>query len=471
VKLSHHSTLYPLLNVTCLIFVYDHLARQDRYLTPDETNNSVTPLNEEVLNADVDNLIFFNELHESALLHNLRIRYKRDLIYTYVSSILISVNPFKLLPIYTPEMVEKYRQGGPAGKPPHIFSVADNAYNNMMVEKKNQSVVISGESGAGKSEATKLILQYITEAATLKGSGNNNHDSKLEQKILQSNPLMEAFGNAKTVRNNNSSRFGKLITIYFSQGGSITGGSVISYLLEKSRVVYQAEGERNYHIFYQLIAGGFANLELKAKLKLDSPSTFSYLNKSGVVDIEGVSDEAEFQAIKDAMDTLNITEEEQMQVFKTIATVLHLGNLNLEVEVKPGHDDGSKIANTDVLEFVASLMQLDCETLKRALTSRNIGSRSVVVKAYTVKEAAAARDALAKAIYSALFDWLMKKINYALAGAKELVTSGKSIIGVLDIFGFESFVSNSFEQLCINYCNEKLQFHFNVRLPTQHTSS
>lgn len=420
---------------------------QDRVLTPDETKD-LARLNEEVLDANVNNLINFNELTENALLHNLRIRYRRDLIYTYVSSILISVNPFKLLPIYTPEILDTYRKGGSRGKPPHIFAVADNAYNNLINDKKNQSVVISGESGAGKSEATKLILQYIAEVS----SAGQNSQSGLEQQILQSNPLMESFGNAKTVRNNNSSRFGKLITIYFGQNGHIAGGSVISYLLEKSRVVYQAAGERNYHIFYQLLAGAEAQPELKRRLQLDTPSTFNYLNQSGVDKIEGVSDDADFQMIKLAMETLGINADEQMQVFKTVAAVLHLGNIQFNVELKKDSDDGSSVANMDTLQLVSSLLELDTETMGRALTSRNVGSRSIIIKGYTIKEAAAARDALAKAIYSALFDWLMKRINVALSGGQDLRSSNKSIIGVLDIFGFESFVTNSFEQLCINYC-------------------
>jgi myosin heavy subunit len=426
-----------------------------------DSSKDVLPLNEEVLNHNIDNLINFKDLNERALLHNLRQRFKHDLIYTYVSSILISVNPFKLLPIYTPEVLESYRQGS-RGKSPHVFAIADNAYNNMVNEQKDQSVVISGESGAGKSEATKLILQYIAEASS-RASGIRAKENSLEQQILQSNPIMEAFGNAKTVRNNNSSRFGKLITVYFDGSGSVSGGSIISYLLEKSRVVGQSEGERNYHIFYQLIAGGEAYPQLKQELSLDSASMFQYTNQSGVDKIPGVSDEKDFEEVKSAMDTLNITEEEQMNVFRTVAAVLHSGNLKFDKVENSTSEDGSKIANDECTQIVAKLLSVDEDVLNTVLTSKRMGTRSVVIVPYTKSQAMQARDAMTKAVYSKLFDWLMSKINLTLSGGKEHDKSHK-MIGVLDIFGFESFEHNSFEQLCINYCNEKLQFHFNEHI-------
>jgi len=417
-------------------------------------SKDVLPLNDEVLDYKIDNLINFKDLNERALLHNLRLRFKHDLIYTYVSSILISVNPFKLLPIYTPEVLESYRQGS-RGKAPHVFAIADNAYNNMVNEQKNQSVVISGESGAGKSEATKLILQYIAEASS-RASGIRAKENSLEQQILQSNPIMEAFGNAKTVRNNNSSRFGKLITVYFDGSGSVSGGSIISYLLEKSRVVGPSEGERNYHIFYQLIAGGEAYPELKQALSLDTANMFTYTE--GIDKIPGVSDEKDFEDVKSAMDTLKITEEERMEVFRTVAAVLHAGNLKFEKVENSTSEDGSKISNEDVTQCVGNLLSIEAGTLNTVLTSKRMGTRSVVIVPYSQNQAMQARDAMAKAVYSKMFDWIMSKINLTLSGGKEHDPTHK-IIGVLDIFGFESFEYNSFEQLCINYCNEKLQFH------------
>ncbi|CAE7457866.1 mhcA [Symbiodinium microadriaticum] len=236
-----------------------------------------------------------------SILHNLRIRYKEDRIYTSVSSILISVNPFKLLPLYTPEILDLYRTGS-RDKPPHVFAVAYNAYASMLTDSGDQSVVISGESGAGKSEATKLILQFLTDVSSRQtgaerkpGSGNS---SNLEQQILAANPILEAFGNAKTLRNNNSSRFGKLITVNFDSNGGIIGGGIINYLLEKSRVVGQTKGERNYHIFYQLLAAGDANEELQRRLHLQDPELFNFTGQSGVIHIDGVSDEKEYDDVR-----------------------------------------------------------------------------------------------------------------------------------------------------------------------------
>ena len=251
--------------------------------------------NPEALNSNIDDLINISDLNEMSILHNLRIRYKEDKIYTNVSSILISVNPFKLLSLYTPEVLDSYRNGS-RNKPPHVFAVAYNAYSSMLSDSTDQSVVISGESGAGKSEATKLILQFLTDVSGRQG-GVTSASSTLEQQILAANPILEAFGNAKTLRNNNSSRFGKLITVNFDSNGSIMGGSIINYLLEKSRVVGQSKGERNYHIFYQLLATGDANPQLQAALKLQDAELFNYTGQSGVIHIDGVSDEKEYDDV------------------------------------------------------------------------------------------------------------------------------------------------------------------------------
>ena len=205
-----------------------------------------------------DNMIKLNALNEPVILHNLRQRFMKDLIYTYVSSILVACNPFKLLPIYTPEIMDKYKDGGGRHQPPHIFAIADNAYRNLMADFKDQAVVISGESGAGKTETMKLVLQFLADVSgrAQKMAAAGDKQESLEQQILKSNPVMEAFGNAKTTRNNNSSRFGKWTEIKFNRTGAIVGGSIINYLLEKSRIPFQASQERNYHIFYQLLAGG-----------------------------------------------------------------------------------------------------------------------------------------------------------------------------------------------------------------------
>ena len=413
------------------------------------------------LSSKVDNLITLNNLNENSILHNLRIRFKLDKIYTSVSSILISVNPFKMIPLYTPEVMQSY-VNGVRGKDPHIFATGYQAYNNMMTESVNQSVIISGESGAGKSEATKLILQFLSDLSSRSASSHNKSESNvnIEQQILQANPIMEAFGNAKTVRNNNSSRFGKLITVKF-KGGSIQGASIINYLLEKSRVVMQSKGERNYHIFYQLLEACECNNKLKSELNLESPDFYAYVNKSGVTSIGGVSDEKEFDELVNAMNSLRFSEDDKLNIWKVIAAILNLGNVVFDVDVHGTSDDGAKIANFDVLDFAAKLIGCSGKALEKALCFRNVGSHSVILVSYSASEASSMRDALAKTLYGELFQWLINKINSAIDHSSP---DGSNVIGVLDIFGFECFVSNSFEQMCINYCNEKLQFHFNEHI-------
>ena len=429
------------------------------------TTKSMTVCNEEVLSSAVDNLIKLNDLNEQALLHNLRIRFKEDVIYTYVSTILISVNPFKLLPLYTPEILDKYKQQGSRDLPPHVYAIGDNAYRQMLSDAKSQSVVISGESGAGKTEATKLILQFMAEVSGRAQTGDK--DGGLEQQILQANPIMEAFGNAKTLRNNNSSRFGKLISVAFNGSGAIVGGSIINYLLEKVRVVRQLEGERNYHIFYQVLAGCEAHPELQAELQVLKPDDYLFLSASGVTTVDGMSDEKEFEDVMSGMDTMNFDADYRSQVLKIVAAVLFLGNLQFEADVKATEEDGAKLKDglEEPLERACTLLGIDEKSLSKSLLSRNIGTRSVILVSYNAEQATDARDALCKHIYSKVFDSLIKEINLALAaGLAAGGSSSAANINVLDIFGFETFETNSFEQLCINYCNEKLQNHFNEHI-------
>jgi len=263
----------------------------------------------------------------------------------------------------------------------------------------------------------------------------------------------------QTVRNNNSSRFGKLITIKF-KGGTIQGASIINYLLEKSRVVIQSKGERNYHIFYQLLAAVDADDKLKGELKLDGPDMYEYLNKSGLTSIPGLSDEKEFEDLNSAMNSLNFSDDEKSSIWKIVAAVLYFGNVKFEVDVKANAEDGSKIANPEILTRAAELIGCDGAAMEKSLCFRNVGNRSVILVSYSVEEACTMRDALAKTLYGELFQWLINKINSTIDTAEET----SNIIGVLDIFGFECFLSNSFEQMCINYCNEKLQFHFNEHI-------
>jgi len=422
----------------------------------------MTECDPECLNSKIDNLISLNNLNESAILHNLRIRFKEDIIYTYVSTILISVNPFKLLPIFTPEVLDKYKEQGSRNLPPHVFATADNCYKAMLSDNKSQSCVISGESGAGKTEATKLILQYVAEVSGRASTGESEKGG-LEQQILQANPVMEAFGNAKTTRNNNSSRFGKLISIKFNGAGAIVGGQIHHYLLEKIRIVRQSDLERNYHIFYQILAGIGADPSLKSALMLTEPEDYFYTNQSGTIHIEGMSDEKEFEDVLGACDVLKINKDEQLGLWKVVAAVLNIGNTEFVADVKATEEDGAKMKDSAYCNKGCGLIGIDPAKMEKSLTSRNIGSRSVILVSYNVDQATDARDALTKYIYSKSFDWLIKKVNIALGEGVDLTGKG-CFIHVLDIFGFESFETNSFEQLCINYCNEKLQFHFNEHI-------
>ena len=414
-----------------------------------------------------DNLVKLNDLNEALILHNLKLRFKKDVIYTYVSSILIAVNPFRMLPIYTPEVLDSYKEGVVRDMPPHIFAIADNAYKNMLGDVKDQAVVISGESGAGKTETMKLVLQYLAEVsgrAVVRKEGDAQTEG-LEQQILKANPVMEAFGNAKTLRNNNSSRFGKWTEVVFNRAGAIVGGSIINYLLEKSRLPYQAEGERNYHAFYQLLEGANARPELKAALKLKDAEDYHYLNQSGVTTVENINDEQEFEELDNAMDVLGMSAAEKATIFRLVACILNLGNIEFVVDAAATSEDGSKCKDSEYLTNAAEQMMVDKDSLAKCLTYKNIGTKSIIFVPYSTDQAGEARDAMCKTIYGKLFDWLIKKINVSLSAGIGSGTSGETnVIGVLDIFGFESFETNSFEQLCINFCNEKLQFHFNEHI-------
>ena len=389
-----------------------------------------------------------------------------DRIYTNIGDILISVNPFKQLPLYTPEMLDKYRNGT-RGLAPHVFATAYHSYHNMLSENLDQSVVISGESGAGKSEATKLILQFLTDVSSRNAGPQGSDAAKknaLEQQILAANPILEAFGNAKTLRNNNSSRFGKLITINFDKNGSITGGGIINYLLERSRVVTQTVGERNYHIFYQLLSAASTTPQLTAELKLQDAAMFDYTNPNhqGVATIDGVKDDVEFDELQHSMNTLHFSKEEQNSIFRIVAGVLHFGNLKFSVMENATGDNGSTIVNKDALTTACGLWGVDAATIEKYLTNmERVTGGDKILTPYSVQQAKDARDAMTKKVYCDLFQWTVDKINRELSSGG---TPRNRFIGVLDIFGFESFKVNSFEQLCINFCNEKLQFHFNEHI-------
>ncbi|XP_047330260.1 myosin-1-like [Impatiens glandulifera] len=403
------------------------------------------PANPDVLDG-VDDLMQLSYLHEPSVLHNLQYRYDRDIIYTKAGPVLVAINPFKKVPLYGNHYIEAYRRK--SIESPHVYAIADAAISEMRRDEVNQSIIISGESGAGKTETAKIAMQYL--AALGGGSG-------IEFEILKTNPILEAFGNAKTSRNDNSSRFGKLIEINFSETGKITGANIQTFLLEKSRVVQCTEGERSYHIFYQLCSG--APSALRDKLNLMDASEYEYLRQSNCFSIPGVDDSEEFRVVQEALDVVHVSKEDQEDVFAMIAAVLWLGNISFTVidnenHVEPVENEG--------LATAAKLIGCTNTELKLALSTRTmrVGNDNIV-QMLTLSQGIDARDALAKSIYSCLFDWLVEQINKSLAVGK--CRTGRSI-SILDIYGFESFDRNSFEQFCINYANERLQQHFNRHL-------
>ncbi|XP_055832955.1 myosin-9-like isoform X1 [Solanum dulcamara] len=419
------------------------------------TLSKTYPKDEDAPDGGVDDMTELSYLHEPGVLHNLATRYQLNEIYTYTGSILIAINPFQKLPdLYNGHMMAKYK-GVPLGKlSPHVFAIADAAYRAMINEGKSNSILVSGESGAGKTETTKMLMRYLAYLGGHKGTQKRT----VEQQVLESNPVLEAFGNAKTVRNNNSSRFGKFVEIQFDKNGRISGAAIRTYLLERSRVCQVSDPERNYHCFYLLCA---APQEEIKRYKLGDPKSFRYLNQSNCYELVGVNDFHDYLEIRRAMDIVGISEKEQEAIFSVVASVLHLGN----IEFAKGNEIDSSVVKDDKSRFhlqtTAELLMCDVTSLEDALLRRVMVTPEEVIKKSLDPEAAAvSRDGLAKTLYSRLFDWLVDKINNSIGQDPH----SKSIIGVLDIYGFESFKSNSFEQFCINYTNEKLQQHFNQHM-------
>ncbi|KAI5063038.1 hypothetical protein GOP47_0021585 [Adiantum capillus-veneris] len=410
-------------------------------------SSKILPANPVILEG-VDDLIQLSYLNEPAVLHNLRYRYVDNKIYTRAGPVLIAVNPFKNVPLYTSGLLECYKSKNKEGLGPHVYMTSENAFAAMMRDGVNQSIIISGESGAGKTETAKIAMQYL---AAVGGGGG------VENEILQTNPILEAFGNAKTLRNDNSSRFGKLIDIFFEDSGKICGAKVQTYLLEKSRVVQQAVGERSYHIFYQLCAG--ADEALRERISLRPAKHFQYLNQSNCLQIDNVDDALRFEVTMDAMNVVQISKEDQNSAFAMLAAVLWLGNVTFSVIDNENH---VSVDDNEAVFHAAELLKCTKDHLMNALCTRKIraGHENIVQK-LTASQAVDSRDALAKAIYAGLFDWLVDRINKSLEAGKR--RTGKSIT-ILDIYGFESFEKNSFEQLCINYANERLQQYFNRHL-------
>ncbi|XP_037024276.1 unconventional myosin IC isoform X1 [Bradysia coprophila] len=383
--------------------------------------------------------------NETAFVDNLKKRFQSNLIYTYIGQVLVEVNPYKELPIYSEEDIMQYTRKHFFEVPPHVFAISENAYRSLTEENRGQCILISGESGSGKTEASKRVLQYIAAA-----SGHISTVEGVKDKLLQSNPLLEAFGNAKTNRNDNSSRFGKYMDVQFNFAGEPEGGNILNYLLEKSRVIHQSSGERNFHIFYQLLCGGDDNLlrELQLKRNLD---TFYYLTDGDNGNVSGINDSENFQIIQKAMSVIEISPKEQAEIFQIVASILHMGNVGFTEE-----EGKAKILKPESVRAISKLLGCDESMLSAALTHRTIEARGELVTSPLSRESSIyARDALAKAVYDRLFSWLVCRINKSLH--PENASRKNNVMGILDIYGFEIFQKNSFEQFCINFCNEKLQ--------------
>uniref|UniRef100_A0A4W5P7N3 Myosin IXAb n=1 Tax=Hucho hucho TaxID=62062 RepID=A0A4W5P7N3_9TELE len=413
------------------------------------------------------------ELTERALLESLRARFRQERIYTYVGSILIVINPFQFLPIYNPKYVKMYDNHALGKLEPHIYAVADVAYHAMLQRRRNQCIVISGESGSGKTQSTNFLIHHLT-ALSQKGFA-----SGVEQIILGAGPVLEAFGNAKTAHNNNSSRFGKFIQVNYQESGTVRGAYVEKYLLEKSRLVYQEHNERNYHVFYYLLAG--ASEEERKAFHLLKPEEYHYLNQMtkkshrlhwenyyeselDCFTVEGEDLKHDFERLQLAMEMVGFLPATRKQIFSLLSAILHLGNIRYRK--KSYRDDSIDICNPEVLPTVSELLEVKEEMLFEALTTRKtvtVGERLIVP--YKLAEAGTVRDSMAKSLYSALFDWIVFRTNHALLNNKDLEDSAKILsIGVLDIFGFEDYENNSFEQFCINFANERLQHYFNQHI-------
>ncbi|XP_024886489.1 unconventional myosin-Vb-like, partial [Temnothorax curvispinosus] len=420
-----------------------------------KSDNDLPPLRNPDILIGENNLTSLSFLHEPAVLYNLQIRFQRHSIYTYCGIVLVAFNPYNELPIYGNDTIWAYRGQAMGDLEPHIFAVAEEAYTKLERENHDQSIIVSGESGAGKTVSAKYTMRYF---ATVGGSAT---ETQVEKKVLASSPIMEAIGNAKTTRNDNSSRFGKFIEIQFNKSYHITGASMRTYLLEKSRVVFQANEERNYHIFYQMCSAA----KRLPQLHLSDQNQFHYLNQGNNPRIDGVDDLAYFDETINALTMLGFTSKQQDDMLRILAGILHLGNVNISSCVSKDAKDGevdtesSYISPSDRhLLILSELLGVEVNAMRKWLCHRKIVStREVFLKPMTVEQANGARDALAKHIYAELFNWIVTNINSSLQSPSQ----PHCFIGVLDIYGFETFEINSFEQFCINYANEKLQQQFN----------
>ncbi|XP_042691559.1 unconventional myosin-IXb isoform X8 [Centrocercus urophasianus] len=406
---------------------------------------------------DFDDLCNIPNLTEKTLLENLKCRFLKHKIYTYAGSILIAINPFKFLPIYNPKYVKLYENHQLGKLEPHIFAIADVAYHTMLKKHVNQCIVISGESGSGKTQSTNFLIHCLT-ALSQKG-----YASGVERTILGAGPVLEAFGNAKTAHNNNSSRFGKFIQVNYLENGVVRGAVVEKYLLEKSRLVSQEKDERNYHVFYYLLLG--VNEEERKEFHLKQPEDYSYLNQCNLKIEDGEDLRHDFERLKQAMEMVGFLSATKKQIFSVLSAILYLGNVTYKKKAT-GRDEGLEVGPPEVLDILSQLLKVKREILVEVLTKRKtVTANDKLILPYSLSEAITARDSMAKSLYSALFDWIVLRINHALLNKKDMEESVTCLsIGVLDIFGFEDFETNSFEQFCINYANEQLQYYFNQHI-------
>uniref|UniRef100_A0A3Q2U463 Myosin, heavy chain 10, non-muscle n=1 Tax=Fundulus heteroclitus TaxID=8078 RepID=A0A3Q2U463_FUNHE len=391
-------------------------------------------------------------LNEASVLHNLKDRYYSGLIYTYSGLFCVVINPYKNLPIYSENIIEMYRGKKRHEMPPHIYAISESAYRCMLQGKSDFTYL--SESGAGKTENTKKVIQYLAHVASShKGRRDHNIPGELERQLLQANPILESFGNAKTVKNDNSSRFGKFIRINFDVAGYIVGANIETYLLEKSRAIRQAKDERTFHVFYQLLAG--AGEHLRSDLLLEGFNNYRFLS-NGNIPIPGQQDKDNFHETMEAMHIMSFAHEEILAMLRVVSSVLQFGNIIFK---KERNTDQASMPDNTAAQKLCHLLGMNVMEFTRAiLTPRIKVGRDYVQKAQTKEQADFAVEALAKATYERLFRWLVHRINKALDRTKR---QGASFIGILDIAGFEIFQLNSFEQLCINYTNEKLQQLFN----------
>ncbi|KAJ3205417.1 Unconventional myosin-Ie [Entophlyctis luteolus] len=441
----------------------------EELISRDEAPASVKEEFHEVQNG-IEDMVLLSKVTDDQITENLKKRINADLMFTYIGPTLVAVNPYKRLPYFSEKEIDQYHGSAAYEHPPHIYATADKMFQSMITDEENQCVIISGESGAGKTECAKLIMCAISveitaidcfyrnyiAAVSPKGGANGNVVENIKQVILESNPLLESFGNAKTLRNNNSSRFGKYFEINFTKSGAPAGGKISNFLLEKSRVVGPGQGERNFHVFYQITTA--CSREEKEALGMMEPKYFHYLNVSREYSADGINDVEEYAAMKKGMQICNIVGHEQSSIFQLLAGILHLGNISF---IEEGND--AKVANADS-ELLDKCHGVDKDMLNAKLTSRIVttggfgGKRSSTYNVtMNVEQATNTRDALAKAIYSRMFDWIVQGVNNALASLSRGIGAQSLCIGVLDIFGFEIFDKNGFEQFCINYVNERLQ--------------